>query len=114
MQLFIYNHGKHNHDSSPNSEHKNNDGHRIRIITIKKFKGRFLNSRNFIFTLNNPCSRSCSLGDSELSYLYQKHTLPITLFSSIAMFYGTDNIMWNISSFGLNVKNILQNIVKPT
>ena len=35
----------------------------------------------------------------------------ITLFISITMFFGTDIILRNISSFGLNVRNIPHNIV---
>ena len=30
------------------------------------------------------------------------------------MFYGIDNILQNIHTFILNVKNIMQNIVSPT
>ena len=29
------------------------------------------------------------------------------------MFFATNNILWNIPSFRLNVNNILQNIVSP-
>ena len=42
-----------------------------------------------------------------------KAMLCITLFTFITVFYGTDNIMWNILHSRLNVKNILQNIVSP-
>ena len=38
----------------------------------------------------------------------------ITSFRSITMFYGTDNILHNTSSFTLNVRNVMWNIVKPT
>ena len=31
----------------------------------------------------------------------------------ITVFYGTDNILQNFSSFSLNVRNILYNIVSP-
>ena len=31
----------------------------------------------------------------------------VTLFKHIAMFYGTDNILWNIFTFILHAKNIL-------
>ena len=37
----------------------------------------------------------------------------IPLFRSITMFNGTDNIMWNIPSFKLNVRNILHNTISP-
>ena len=49
--------------------------------------------------------------------LFTKDTIDsstiITLFRSITMFCGTDNIMWNILSFKLNVMNILQNTASP-
>ena len=38
----------------------------------------------------------------------------ITLIKFITMLCGTDSIVHNISSFRLNVENILQNIVSPT
>ena len=38
----------------------------------------------------------------------------ISIFRSITMVYGTDNIMWNISTFIRNLKNIPHNIVSPT
>ena len=38
----------------------------------------------------------------------------ITLFRSITMFRGTDSILLNIPPFGMNVRNVLQNIVSPT
>ena len=38
----------------------------------------------------------------------------ITLYRSITMFCGTDNILQYIPSFRLNVKNILQRTVSPT
>ena len=41
-------------------------------------------------------------------------TMIITLFRSVTVFCGTDIILQNISSFTLNAKNILQNIVSRT
>ena len=38
----------------------------------------------------------------------------ITLFRSITMFCETDNILYNIIAFRLNVRNILQNVFSPT
>lgn len=38
----------------------------------------------------------------------------ITLFKFITMFFGTYNILQNISSFRLNVVNIPHTIVSPT
>ena len=43
------------------------------------------------------------------SYMYC-----ITLFEIITMSCETDNIPWNVSSFSLNVKNILYTYVSPT
>ena len=37
----------------------------------------------------------------------------IALFRSVSVFYGTNNIMWNLPSFKVNVRNILHNIVSP-
>ena len=36
------------------------------------------------------------------------------LFKSITKFCGTDNTMWNIPTFKLHVRNIMQVIVNPT
>ena len=38
----------------------------------------------------------------------------ITFFTSITLFCRTDNIMWNIPSFRMNVGNILHNNVGST
>ena len=38
--------------------------------------------------------------------MIEKSHSNITLFGSITMFCETDNIMWNISTFDLNVENI--------
>jgi hypothetical protein len=37
----------------------------------------------------------------------------ITLFKAITMLCGNDNILSNIPTLGLNVRNILQNIICP-
>ena len=42
------------------------------------------------------------------------HILDITLFRSITMLCGIDIILQNISTFNMNIENILHNISNPT
>ena len=61
------------------------------------------------------CASSFCPGDTPCNYFRKENTQmdTITLFKSITVFCGTDSIMQNISSFMLNVRNILHNIVSP-